>query len=125
MKVSIQRLSALILLSIITQTTFAQTLAWTTGCHTILSVADYRDVESSVYLGIDPPLPGCNWGGVSRIRFKLGANGVTAEGMKGALALGMLAYTTKKQVKLFYDTSSAPVCNTNLIAIGGGDNTCN
>ena len=125
MKIFVHRLIVCILLATFMQTTLAQTLAWTSGCHTILSVADYRDVESSVYLGISPGLPGCTYSGVNRVRFHLGANGVTADGMKGALAIGMVAYTTQKQVKLYYDTSSAPFCNTNLIAIGGGDNTCN
>ena len=56
--------------------------------------SDYRAYDGAVYLAISPGIPGCIYGGVHRVRMLNGALGMTADTLKGGIAIGLTAMAT-------------------------------
>lgn len=111
----------LLAILLISQNTLAVTMQWS-PCQTITSVADYRAYDGAVYFGISPGIPGCNYGGIQRVRMVTGALG-TADTLKGGIAIGLTAMATKVPVQFYYD-ASVIVCDVLIVAAGGHSGTC-
>jgi hypothetical protein len=109
----------LLAMLMVTQSTYAA-VAWS-SCQTITGVSDYRAYDGAVYFPISPGIPGCTNGGLQRVRMTNGLLGVTGDTLKGGLAIGLIAFTTKVPVQFAYDNIT---CDVQIVAIGGYAGTC-
>ena len=96
-----------------------------TACETIIAVNNYIPANNAIIVVLDPAVPGCQSAvnGVSgAVNFDAGFNGVPVTGLSPLLASILTAYTTGKQVQLYYDNAAG--CYGQIVANGGFGGQC-
>jgi hypothetical protein len=100
------------------------TQQWT-ACETVIGVNNYIPGSKAIIVALSPAVPGCASAvnGVSgSVTFDAGVNGVLATDLSPLLASILTAYTTGKQVMLYYDNAAG--CYGQLVANGGYGGQC-
>jgi len=96
-----------------------------TACETVIAVNNYIPTSHAIIVALSPAVPGCQSAvnGVSgAVTFDVGVNGVIASDLSPLLASILTAYTTGKQVMLYYDNAAG--CYGQLVANGGFGGQC-
>jgi hypothetical protein len=96
-------------------------LAWS-SCQTVTAVSNYLAYSNSIYLTLSPGISGCtgnSGSSVSAVGFVVGQEGVTSTNINALLATSLAALTAGHQVMVYYDASTAPQCNSQIVAVGG------
>jgi len=104
----------------------AQTLTWS-GCQTITGVSNYIPYNGAFYISLSPGISGCtaNTGNsTSAVGFIPGQLGVTSSNINSLLATGLTALSLGAKVMVYYDSSSVPQCNSQILAIHGYADQC-
>jgi hypothetical protein len=89
------------------------------SCQTITAVSNYLAYNNSIYLTLSPGISGCTGNGSPSVGFVVGQLGVTSDNIKSLLASALTALTSGSQVTVFYDDSTTPQCNSQIVAIKG------
>jgi len=96
-----------------------------TACETVIGVNNYIPANNAIIVALSPAVPGCSSAvnGVSgAITFNAGVNCVPVTGLSPLLASLLTAYTTGKQVMLYYDNAAG--CYGQIVANGGYAGQC-
>jgi hypothetical protein len=94
------------------------------GCQTIVGVSNYMayNNDNLIILVLSPGLPDCNYNGVTgAIGFSAGSFGVTTTNISTFLAGFFTAYSTGRQVMIYYDTAT---CFGIIVSNGGYEGQC-
>lgn len=94
------------------------------SCQTIVGVSNYMayNNDNLIILALSPGLPDCSYNGVpGAVGIIVGQFGVTSTNISTFLAGSLTAYSTGRQVMIYYDSAT---CFGNIIANGGFAGQC-
>ena len=102
----------------------AQAAQQWSGCQTIVGVSNYMayNNDNLIILGLSPGLPDCSYNGMpGAVGIIVGQFGVTSANISAFLAGSLTAYSTGRQVMIYYDSAT---CFANIISNGGYVGQC-
>jgi hypothetical protein len=100
----------------------AQAAVTWSSCQTVTAVSNYLAYNNSIYLTLSPGISGCtgnSGSSVSAVGFLVGQEGVASTNIQSLLATSLAAMAAGSQVMIFYDTSTAPQCYSQIVAVHG------
>jgi hypothetical protein len=98
-------------------------MVWS-ACETITSVNNWMAFSNSVYFTVSPVITGCTINSASAVQFVVGDEGVTSTNITSIFATGLTAFTNGQQVMIYYDNTTLPACQGQVIAIDGYSAQC-